>query len=277
MNKMNIQQWMQNYINAFMNGDPEHNRNIKLKDEHSKRVCGEIHSLGTELRLHRRDLELAEVMGLLHDIGRFEQYARYHTFSDSRSEDHAALGVQVIEQHKLLDDYSTADRRLILTAIAHHNRAHIPADQLPRQRWFTCLLRDADKLDIWKVVTDHYEGSAGAEKTGKAGNGAVELGLPDTPGVSNGVYRDLMQRRVVEFSHMHNLNDFKLLQMGWVFDLNFNPSIRRVYARGYLDRIRAVLPDDPKVDEIYSSVIIFMKNALPVDGGPADREVRLVL
>ncbi len=274
MNKTNIQQWMQNYINAFMNGDGEHNRNITLKAEHSKRVRREIHSLGTELRLHRRDLELAEVMGLLHDLGRFEQFARYRTFRDSRSEDHAALGVKVIKQYKLLGNYSSADRRLILTAIAHHNRAHIPDDQAPRQLRFTRLLRDADKLDIWKVVTDHYEKSAEA---GNAGNGAVELGLPDTPGVSDGVYRDLMQRRVVKFSHMHNLNDFKLLQIGWVFDLNYTPSLRRVYARGYLDRIRAVLPDDPKVDEIYSSVNLFIKNALPVDGGPAGQEVRLVL
>jgi len=271
---MDIQRWMQSYTDSFMNGDREHDRNINLKREHSQRVQVEIRSLSGELGLSGRDLELAEVMGLLHDIGRFEQFARYRTFRDSRSEDHAALGVQVLQQHQILADYSVADCSLILTAIAQHNRASLPGGQSPRQLWFTRLLRDADKLDIWKVVIDHYEQSAG---TKEAGNGAVELGLPETPGVSAAVYRDLMQRRVVKFDHMHNLNDFKLLQIGWVFDLNFTPSIQRACERGYIDKIRAALPDDPHVEEIYSAIISFMKDALPVEGRPAGREKRLVL
>ncbi len=263
---MNLHNWMHTYVEQFMDGDKEFTRNIVLKAEHSKRVHREIRSLGIELDLHRRDLELAETMGLLHDIGRFEQYARYKTFRDSQSEDHAALGVKVLKRHKVLNSYSQTDQQLINTAIAQHNRAHLPSGQSARQLWFTRLLRDSDKLDIWKVVTDYYAEDQNSR------NDAVELGLPDTPGVSEGVLRDLLQRKVVEFPHMHNLNDFKLLQMGWVFDLNFTPSLRRVQSREYLEKIRSVLPNSPQIDEIYASVNSYLKNALPVDGKPGEKE-----
>ena len=274
---MDIQRWMQTYIDGFLSGAAEHDRNIDLKREHSQRVQTEISTLAHELGMRGRDLELAGVMGLLHDIGRFEQYARYGTFRDSHSEDHAALGMQVLQHHNLLAGYPAEEQQMILTAISHHNRASIPADQPPRQLRFTRLLRDADKLDIWKVVTDYYSRGTGSAEDSEDTNGAIELGLPDTPGVSDAVYRDLLQRRVVQFDHMHNLNDFKLLQIGWVYDLNFAPSLRRAYLRGYIDKIRAVLPDEPRVDKIYSAVILFMEDACPVDGGLAGRERRLVL
>ena len=47
-------------------------------------------------------LYMAETAALLHDIGRFEQFHRYKTFSDARSEDHAALGVDAIKEEGLL-------------------------------------------------------------------------------------------------------------------------------------------------------------------------------
>ena len=107
----------------------------------------------------------------------------------------------------------------------------------PRSVYFcTRLLRDADKLDIWKVVIDYYYDGNGDR------NDAISLGFPDTPGISEGVYHDLMHRHIVDIQHLHNLNDFKLLQIGWIYDINFVPALHAVRERRYLEQIRTTLP-----------------------------------
>jgi len=258
---MNIHSVFDSYVQAFLDEkeDREYRSNILLKKAHSERVRREIVELATELGLEERDLNLAEFMGLFHDIGRFEQIRTYGTFRDGVSEDHAALGVRVIREMGFADHLNEEDRDIFLTAIALHNRARLPEDLPERARFFSRLLRDADKLDIWKVVTDYYLIREEERNT------AIELDLPDTPTVSEEVYRDILEKKVVDFHHMRNLNDFKLLQMGWVFDLNFPLSLRKVAERGYIEKIMAVLPELPEVKKIYeiiSSHILELHRAL---------------
>jgi len=119
------------------------------------------------------------------------------------------------------------------------------------------LLRDADKLDIWWVVTDYYRERA----AGKI-NPGLELNQPDTPGISPAVFERIMNGETVLFADLQNLNDFKLLQVGWVFDVNFAPTLRRLKERGYLDSIRSHLPDDENVNELFDCVNNYIEQRL---------------
>ena len=107
------------------------------------------------------------------------------------------------------------------------------------------MLRDADKLDIWKVFTDSYIDGANLSK-------AVIHGLHDTPGISDALYNDLTRGKVANYSDAKNLNDFKLLQTGWVYDVNFAPTFRRILERGYLTATRNALPQSTQIDEIFT-------------------------
>jgi len=98
------------------------------------------------------------------------------------------------------------------------------------------------------VVTDYYH-----QKNGKR-NGAIELDLPDTPGFSEEVYQDLMNKRIVDIKHVKNLNDFKLLQIGWIFDINFNITMEAIKSRRYLEMIRDVLPKSEKIQLIFENL-----------------------
>ena len=83
-------------------------------------------------------------------------------------------------------------------------------------------------------------------------NAALELELPDTPGISEAVYKDLINKRPVNMAKVHNLNDFKMLQAGWIFDINFYPSMELVKERRYLEIIRENLPQSPDIDNVFS-------------------------
>jgi putative nucleotidyltransferase with HDIG domain len=100
-----LKAWFSNYVRTFYDENPEVQQNIVLKEEHTLRVCSEIVAIGQDLELNQNELRLAEIIALLHDIGRFEQYRNYGTFSDSRSENHAELGVKIIEREDLLIRY----------------------------------------------------------------------------------------------------------------------------------------------------------------------------
>ncbi|MFO7769334.1 MAG: HD domain-containing protein, partial [bacterium] len=223
-------------------------RNITLKEEHTRRVCSEIRDLGEQLDLDPPELFLTDIIARLHDVGRFEQYARYRTFSDRDSENHAALGIAVLRQEGVLDRFDPPVRDLILCAIRYHNRATLPEKETSDCLFYSRLLRDADKLDIFRVVTEHYH-------RGEAdGNEAIELGLPDTPDFSEEVYEDLLQQRIVDIAHVKNFNDFKLLQVGWVYDINFTPTFHRIKERHYLEKIREVLPRSAATETVFSHI-----------------------
>jgi len=245
--------WFNDYAKSFYSGNPEDQQNIELKEAHTRRVCGEILDIGNALSLNGEDLHMAEVMALFHDIGRFEQYARYGTFSDLKSEDHAILGVKVLRKTGVLEMLDPATADLILRCIAYHNRAFLPEDESAQCLFFARLLRDADKLDILRVVTDYYQ-----RKTGDR-NGAIELGLPDSLDISPEIYEDLLAKRIVKTEYLKTLNDFKLLQMGWVFDVNFLRTFQLIQERHFIEMIRDALPRSKKISEIYVTVRSYLE------------------
>ncbi|MBN2062538.1 MAG: HD domain-containing protein [Deltaproteobacteria bacterium] len=226
-----LKNWFEAYVKGFYSDDPFIQKNMDLKAEHTLRVCEAILDIGRTLNLSSEDLCLAEVSALLHDIGRFEQFERYRTFSDYRSEDHAALGVKVIEGHHVLQDLEPDMANIILRAVEYHNRAALPEGEDDRALFFMKLLRDADKIDILRVVTDYYQ-NGGPDR-----NPSIELGLPDIDKVTDSVCSVLLRGKTAQMSKLKTLNDFKLLQIGWVYDMNFPRSFQIVRERRYLEKI----------------------------------------
>jgi hypothetical protein len=78
--------------------------------------------------------------------------------------------------------------------------------------------------------------------------------LPDDDRISDEVFEAIKNQQVVLKETIRTLNDFKLLQIGWLFDLNFDYSVKRVYEKKYLDKIFESLPKNKKVDIIQNVV-----------------------
>lgn len=149
------------YVRHYDAKDPQ----IRLKILHTYKVselCEEItRDLFGSTKMQGRasaqkDIDLAWLIGMLHDIGRFEQVRRYHTLIDAKSVSHAALGTRILFEEGMLTRFITAesedpDVEVVRAAIAYHSDYRIPEDLDERTRIFCQILRDADKIDIFRV------------------------------------------------------------------------------------------------------------------------------
>jgi len=243
-----LKEWFAEYVETFRFEEPEYQQNIDLKKGHTKRVYNEILKIGNQLGLSEEEMNLAETIALFHDVGRFEQYSRYKTFSDRISEDHAELGIKILDQNGVLERLDNETGELIRCSVRSHNKPTVPVGKSETCLFFIKLLRDADKLDIWRTLIGYYY-----KKNGKRNN-SLTLDLPDTPGISEEVYKDLMNNTIVNLKSVRNLNDLKLLQAGWIFDINFGPTLTYIKKHRYLEKIRAVLPDSGEIDEIFTHI-----------------------
>jgi len=235
-----FQAWFNDYVSNFYSQgqDQEMDWAIRLKEEHSQRVRQEIIMISQGLNLPEQDMLIAEVLGIFHDIGRFYQYQRYRTFRDDLSENHAQLGVKELAGAHILNDLAKEEKDLIKKGILYHNLHKLPKDEDPRCLFFCKLLRDADKLDIWRVIIDYYY-----KRQDHNPRSVLELGLPDTPGYSDKVLYDLYSGLTSSSSGIRNLNDFKLLQISWVYDINFYPTFQEIKNRKYIAEIASTLPE----------------------------------
>ena len=239
-----IFRWFYSYADSFLSGQEEADGNYIMKRNHSTLVCETIVRIGRSIPLSDHDLNLARITGILHDTGRFEQFRKYGTFSDKISEDHAALGVRVLQDEGVLHSLGEEDLSSVLTAVKYHNRASVPDVNDERTALLCRLIRDADKADIYRVVTEYYENSA------QERNSVLELGLPDSPVISQGVIDAIRAKKIVSLGDVVNINDLKFLQAGWVFDINFGETLNIIRERGFLERIISSLPESPAKEEL---------------------------
>ena len=208
---------------------------LQLKKKHTLRVCSEIDSLGREMGLDDEALQLARTMALFHDLGRFRQFEQYQTFLDMKSENHARLSLLEIKKEEILEGCSPRHAALIKGAISVHNAAELPCLNDDEKLFFMKLLRDADKLDIWRVVIGNYTDPDPESQQ------SVNLGLMDCGGCSPEAIAALVQQTYVRSGSIRELNDLKLMQISWIFDLNFPQSVIKVKERHYIEQIATAL------------------------------------
>jgi hypothetical protein len=187
---------------------------------------------------------LAEAIALFHDIGRFPQYAKYKTFRDRNSVNHGFLGAQTLLKKKILQNLHDKEQDLIIKAVRYHNAFSIPKMENEKIVFFIKLIKDADKLDIWRVFIEYYKAPE------KERASAVGLGLPDTTDYSNEVLSCIHRGHMVSLSQLKTMNDFKLMHLSWVYDLKFKPSFRLLSQRNYIDKIISHLPQQEEIKKV---------------------------
>ncbi len=253
----NLEQWFEAYLMQMYGTDDYINANLKLKEEHSRRTAREMRELAEELNWPAEDKILAEAIGLLHDIGRFEQFRTYQTYNDARSVNHGRLGIKVLRDGFVLQGLDQIEMSIIESSIEYHGVKELPPALCGKRLQFARLIRDADKIDIYVVVIDNFKKFAS-----DSDKYSLEIEFPVSGGCSAEVVNAVMQGQPVDYKLLRSMDDFRLLQMGWVFDINYKPALRRIFERGYLQSIAEMLPQDADVQAVIRRIYSYVQQRL---------------
>jgi len=236
--------WFADYVRQFRLKDGSLHPMHAVKVPHSASVSTNCRVIATELGWTVSDIASAQAMGLLHDAGRFPQFRDYGTFSDARSTDHGKLGCDVVQASELVANYSKDDMDDILDGIRHHNKTKLASCASPRGLAFLKLIRDADKLDIIKIMGEIIHSGDFTLYP------ELLLGVDPNGPPSQALISEIANSRTGSYANVHSLVDFHLIRLSWMFDLNYQPSLKLVVSRGLMAGILRDIPDTPEARKL---------------------------
>lgn len=257
-----------NVINAFAeyvrNYDPSDEK-IKLKIDHTYRVAGLCQRIAESLCLSEPDVDIAWLLGMLHDIGRFEQIRRFGTFNDAQSVDHAEFGADLLFKEGLIrkfaegyyeecelaepenqedeqiiknNEHHNKDTGLLEMAIRQHNKYRVKEALTERQRMFCDILRDADKVDIFKVNADIPMEIIYDVTTEELKNGII----------TKEVLESFYKKETVLKSVRRSAVDHIVGHISLLFELVYKESYRQAKEQGYVYKLLDFKSDVPEVN-----------------------------
>ncbi len=208
------------------NYNPEDGK-IALKIEHILRVTEKSRKIAENLKLEAEDINLAELIGLLHDIGRFEQIRIYNTFYDRDSINHGEYGVKILFEDNLIRKFIQDDcyDEIIKKAILNHNRAKIEEGLTDRELLHAKIIRDADKLDIYyTLLIEDLENSYGCTDMSKEK-------------ITDEIYREFKEDHMINYKNLKTNADMLVAHIAYVFDFYYNYSLNIVRENKYIEKI----------------------------------------
>lgn len=203
------------------------NENIERKIYHSLRVMEISKKIATNMGLENEKIELATLIGLLHDIGRFEQFKIYQTYSDLESIDHGDLGADILKQNNFIRNFIKEAKydEIILKSVQNHNKYKIADDLNKEEKLFCKIVRDADKIDILYEAIEIFW---------KKGREEIQNDL-----ISDKVYNEFLNKKLIKKDKNMKKNgiDKLVLMLAFVFDINFHESLEILKKEDYLNKI----------------------------------------
>lgn len=225
------------YVAAYDCSDPK----IALKVAHTYRVASLCDRIGVSAGVD--NIDLMWLCGMLHDIGRFEQVRRYGSLVDAQSVDHAQLGADLLFCEGLLERVvpdravlTPDDRGLLEKAIRNHNRFRLEEGLTARERTYCDVLRDADKVDIFRVICETPLEDIYNITTEELRASAVGAGARAAFDGRTALLRSLKSEPI----------DHLVGHICLVFELVYPLSRQIAREQGYVDRLLAFESDNPE-------------------------------
>ncbi len=227
----------ENYMNSYDKKDKQ----IHLKYVHTYQVVDLMAELAFRLGLDQEKLELAKIIGLLHDIGRFEQIKRYGKISDTKTNmDHADYGCHYLfDDHHIHDfgiEEDSKEAEIIYSAIKNHNKLEIEEDLSEEKLFFAKMIRDMDKVDIFRVIAVEYEMKFNASE------------------ISPEILKKYSDHQQIDIKILKSESDKTLLYLNFINDINFNESYDILVATDNFDLFLGTVQVDEHSEKLWKKV-----------------------
>ena len=219
----------------YLDGFDRNNEKIKLKIVHTNEVVCCAGEIAKRMNLSKEDRELAEVIALLHDVGRFEQVRKYDSFEPATM-DHAHFGVELLfgSENPWIRSFVASDQwdDIIREAIIRHSDYSVGYIEDERILLHAKLIRDADKLDNCRVklVDDMMV---------LVGTTAEEVGAQP---VTDIVLQTCMDHKSVRSADRITKMDYWISYVAYFFDINFRETFQIIKENDFVNRIIDRIP-----------------------------------
>ena len=222
---MDYEKALKAFKNFVKNYNQSHDK-ISLKTKHTYEVVKISEDIAKSLKLNDEDIYLAKITALLHDIGRFDQVKFFDNFNDFMTIDHADYGVKLLFDDGLIKDFAVDEKyhEIIFQAIKNHNKYAIDDSLTKQQLLHSKIIRDADKTDIFRVLTDNS----------KIWTDNV---MSENETISDEILTYIMNSKPVDRRKRQTKIDNQLSYIGFVFDYNFNFGLRYIQSKDYANKI----------------------------------------
>lgn len=251
INLLEAEKSFKKYLSSYDASDG----NIELKIRHTYGVVRTSEYITKGLELDEEDIQLAKLIALLHDIGRFEQIRRFHTFVDKDSINHGEYGVKVLFEDGLIRDFIKDEKydEIIKLSILNHNIAKIEKGLTEKQNLHAKIIRDADKTDIFYVLT------IGDKKA------IWEKEDLSNDKITDEIYREFIEEKYIDYKKRETSADFLVSHFAYVYDFNFNQSLKIIKENNYIDKLykRHTFNDEEtmkRYNNIYEIAKKYLKN-----------------
>lgn len=217
----------------YLDGYDRTDDKVRLKITHTYGVVAKSAQIAERMGLSAEDKELAKMIALLHDIGRFEQLKRYNSFLPETM-DHAAYGADFLFKEGTIRRFLQEDTwdQIIETAIRKHSDYILTGVEDKRALLHARLIRDADKLDNCRVkLVDPLETFMDIS--------AREIGKQQ---ISEKVRTDILSGRSILSADRKTAMDFWVSYLAYFYDLNFKESLEIVKENNYVRKIVERIP-----------------------------------
>lgn len=222
------------------------NKKIRVKFLHTLRVVDLCKNIAMSLNMSDEEQSLAELLGLLHDIGRFEQCRLYDSFDDLKTVDHGHLGVSILKENNFIRNFIEEDiyDDLIYKVVECHNKKDIPDSYNDKEKLYSKIIRDADKIDILYIATTSDRFSNIKEEV-----------------INDKVLDSIINKKNVDRIHVNNELDSVILEMSFIYDLNFQYSIDLLREKNYIGMIVDIIDlHDKKAIEKMNKIVDSINN-----------------
>ncbi len=242
------------YISNFDNqADP----GFTLKVVHTYHVVDNAIMISEKLGLSEEDVDLAALIGILHDIGRFDELKTLKNF-DSVENDHALFASKLLFDEGLISEFIDTDKynSIIKKAIENHNKKSIENGLTEKELLHAKIIRDADKTDIFEAFM--------VEESGKGLYNYDEIGKLS---ISDEVYNYIMNCRQLDRKILKNDLEWFISNLSYTFDYNFTPGLKIIKEKKYIERIISKLTyisdeNKMKISEIQGILLNYIDKRL---------------
>jgi putative nucleotidyltransferase with HDIG domain len=205
------------YVNQYNLESPK----MKRKLGHSYRVMENAGEIAESLNLDKEEIEVAKLIGLLHDIAKFGQ--KYN-------DDHGDMGAQFLRESNYIRKYIEDDKYddIILKAIKNHNKFQIEEGLTDKELLFAKIIRDADKLDNFRVKKE--------EKIEEIFPGKVtKIEEFNNSLISEKVYDNILNNECVDVRDRVHPLDYWICILAFAFDINFKETFEIIKENDYIN------------------------------------------